>query len=381
MEKVLICLLAFVLFFAPRGFCASQEELLSVTKQAQEKEEQLKKYKQQEARLSSELKRLTQKRREAESLRQKLSRDIKVSSTVRKGMEERKTLMEQNVPLWGSIIAAQTEIYMVENMLMPSYFSSSDIAAHLAYGYALRAQEQFLQTLSGEFSSLQKELEGYQEKINQLTQEQKEIENKRQEIQESYQKKQTDLTYTHRQYELARKDLDELKATAAQLNKVIKAAERKRKAAQRAAGKSGAPALDIARNSLMWPVNGKVISKFGKEYQEQLKTWIFRDGIKISARLDEPVKTVEDGVVVFAGQFRSYGNVVIVDHDGAFFTIYGFLNRIDVREQQTLHAGQSVGLAGKDTQGAAMGTGESGVYFEIRSGTSAVNPELWLQRR
>ncbi len=381
MEKVLICLFAFALLFAPRGFCASQEELLAVTKQAQEKEEQLKKYKQQEARLSAELKRLTQKQREAESLRQKLSRDIKVSSTVRKGMEERKTLMAQNVPLWESIVSAQTEIYVVENMLMPSYFSSGGIAPHLAYGYALRAQEQFLQALNGEFSSLQKELEGYQEKINQLAREQEEIENKRLEIQESYQQKKTDLTYTHRQYELAQKDLDELKATAAQLNKVIKAAERKRNAALRAAGKSGAPALDIERNSLMWPVNGKVMSKFGKEYQEQLKTWIFRDGIKISARLDEPVKTVENGVVVFAGQFRSYGNVVIVDHDGAFFTIYGFLNRIDVREQQTLHAGQAVGLAGKDTQGAAMGTGEPGVYFEIRSGTSAVNPEFWLQRR
>ncbi len=109
-----------------------------------------------------------------------------------------------------------------------------------------------------------------------------------------------------------------------------------------------------------------------------MNTWIFRDGIKIAAKPGEPVRTVAEGSVIYAGPFRSYGNVVIVDHTKGFFTIYGFLREIQVAVGDKLAEQGVIGAAGKDTQ-ASSGTGQNAVYFEIRQGTAAVDPQIWLQ--
>jgi len=83
--------------------------------------------------------------------------------------------------------------------------------------------------------------------------------------------------------------------------------------------------------------------------------------------------------VIYAGPFRSYGNVVILDHGGGFFTIYGFLSDIKAEGGQQLNAGQVLGATGRDTQGSAMGSGADALYFEVRVGTTAQDPMQWLE--
>ena len=167
------------------------------------------------------------------------------------------------------------------------------------------------------------------------------------------------------------------------MEKLLKKAEKQRAAAEKKQGVQSKPApaksLNIAQKSLLWPLNGQVISKFGKEYNNQLKTWIFREGIKISSLAGTPVKAVADGKVIFAGPFRSYGQVVIVDHGQGFFTIYGFLKDIKATMGQTIKANHIIGTCGYDTQGHAMGQGKSALYFEIRSGTQALDPLVYLK--
>ena len=158
-----------------------------------------------------------------------------------------------------------------------------------------------------------------------------------------------------------------------------KAEDSRKKQSKEKGEKSAQAAINIGRNSLVWPIKGKIISKFGKEYQEQLKTWIFRDGIKIAAKQGQAVIAVADGNIIFAGQFRSYGNVVIIDHGEGFFTIYGFLSKIEVEQNQKVIEGQIIGLIGQDTQGPGMGSNQSALYFEIRKGTAAQDPEIWLE--
>ena len=163
------------------------------------------------------------------------------------------------------------------------------------------------------------------------------------------------------------------------MQKLLQQAEEARKKQNKQQGKVTSKAsINIAENSLIWPIKGKIISKFGKEYQAQLKTWIFRDGIKIAAKQGQPVMAVADGNVIFAGEFRSYGNVVIVDHGEGFFTIYGFLSKIQAEQGQKIIEGQIIGLVGQDTQGPGMGSNQSALYFEIRKGTAAQDPEIWL---
>lgn len=382
MEKVLISFLALFMLMAAPLNAASKEELASIERQAKEKEAQLKKYKAREAALSKELKDLTQKQKQTEQLAVKISNDIEGMQTKSSLMRQHREVVQSNLPLWQNIMKQEFSNYAVEGILSEKYYNSSELTRALALSSTLKTHAVFMQKLSDEIETTQKEIDGYRAKQESLLARRDKLEEEKSAIQGNYNKKKEDLQQAHALYEKASKDLKELKASAAQLQKILKEAEARRKAEQKRTGqKQTGAALTIGRNTLPWPVSGKIISKFGKEYQSQLKTWIFRDGIKIAANKGTPIVSVAEGSVIFAGEFRSYGNVLIVDHGGGFFTIYGFLSEIRARLGQQVNKGQIIGLCGTDTQGSAMGSGQSALYFEVRSGTSAVDPELWLEKK
>ena len=382
MEKVLISFLALFMLMAAPLNAASKEELASIERQAKEKEAQLKKYKAREAALSNELKALTQKQKKTEQLAVKISNDIEGMQTRSSLMRQHREVVQSNLPLWQNIMKQEFSNYAVEGILSEKYYNSSELIRALALSSTLKTHAVFMQKLSDEIENTQKEIEDYKEKQKDLLARRDKLEEEKSAIQGNYNKKKEDLQQAHALYEKASRDLKELKASAAQLQKILKEAEARRKAEQKRTGqKQTGAALNIGRNTLPWPVSGKIISKFGKEYQAQLKTWIFRDGIKIAANKGAPIASVAQGNVIFAGEFRSYGNVVIVDHGGGFFTIYGFLSEIRAKLGQQVNKGQIIGLCGADTQGSAMGSGRNALYFEVRSGTSAVDPELWLEKK
>ncbi|MDR3195560.1 MAG: peptidoglycan DD-metalloendopeptidase family protein [Endomicrobium sp.] len=124
------------------------------------------------------------------------------------------------------------------------------------------------------------------------------------------------------------------------------------------------------KKSLPWPVVGKVISYFGKTKHAELDTCVINNGIKIDATDFSKVKSIDSGKVVFTGSFRSYGKVVIIDHKNATFSVYGFLNKIYVKE------GQKVS---KEALIADIGSGKDAVlYLEIRQNNMPDDPLLWL---
>ena len=165
------------------------------------------------------------------------------------------------------------------------------------------------------------------------------------------------------------KELEEsAKAMAALLDKLGKAGRYR---------KSGPIArLDRPVHSLAWPVAGKLIQHFGRERDPQLGTWTVRQGVVIASAADAPVTAIAPGSIIFAGPFRSYGNVVIVDHGGGFFSVYGELGAIDKAKGLSVGVGEKIASAGgsKESEGGR-------VYFEIRRGTDALDPVEWLEKR
>jgi septal ring factor EnvC (AmiA/AmiB activator) len=130
----------------------------------------------------------------------------------------------------------------------------------------------------------------------------------------------------------------------------------------------------IKRKKLLpWPMSGKVVVKFGKSKHPDLDTYIISNGIKISANKEfSEVKSVDSGVVVFTGEFRSYGKIVIIDHGGSVFSIYGFLNQVFVSEEQKVLGEVII---------ANLGKGENNIlYFEIRHNNIPDDPLLWLKQ-
>lgn len=382
MEKVLIFLFSLFLLLSGPLNAASKQDLADLQRKAKEKEAELKKYKAQESMISREIQSLSKKEKQAERLSVKLMGDIQVVQTQRTKTIEHKALVEESLPMWRSLVAGEVSSFVIQKSLASKYYGSDEQEGIIIFSSVLQNHIAVLNRLEDDHKDVARKIETYQEKSQQLLAKKDKIETQKEAIKDTFKKKQEDLQDAHRLYEQSQKELKELKDSAEQLQKILKEAERQRAAAAKKAGThASAATLNINKHSLPWPVSGKIISSFGKEYQKELKTWIFRDGLKISARNGEPVVTVADGNVIFAGEFRSYGNVVIVDHNGGFFTIYGFLSEIRVRRGQALHKGQIVGAAGKDTQGAAMGSGADAVYFEIRVGTTATDPEDWLETK
>ncbi|MGE4384768.1 MAG: murein hydrolase activator EnvC [Endomicrobiaceae bacterium] len=127
------------------------------------------------------------------------------------------------------------------------------------------------------------------------------------------------------------------------------------------------------RNNLPWPVYGVITLNYGKNKHPDLDTNVISNGIKIKTKNNAIIKSVDAGEVVFTGEFRSYGKMIIIDHKGVFFSVYGQLNKILVSEGQNVSRGENV---------AKTGAGNNAVlYFEIRQYNVPENPVLWLKER
>ena len=133
-------------------------------------------------------------------------------------------------------------------------------------------------------------------------------------------------------------------------------------------------AFASARGQLEWPVTGTVVGEFGRRRHPIYDTYTVSRGIEIKGAQGDPVGAVFDGRVVFADWYRGYGLMVIIDHGGGYFSLYGHLNAIKVQMNESLRVGDVLGEVG-DTA-SLIGPN---LYFEVREQTDALNPLNWLR--
>jgi len=127
--------------------------------------------------------------------------------------------------------------------------------------------------------------------------------------------------------------------------------------------------LSIAsrKGTLPLPVSGKIISSYGKSKQVTQK-----NGIVIQSRSGATVISPYDGQIAFAGSFRHYGLLLIIDHGGGYHTLLAGMGSIDGEVGQLLLAGEPVGVMNDGTNGKPT------LYMEMRVKGSPVNPKTWL---
>jgi murein hydrolase activator len=135
-------------------------------------------------------------------------------------------------------------------------------------------------------------------------------------------------------------------------------------------------AFGTLRGRLLWPVDGPVVGEFGPQVHPRFGTKTFRNGIDIAATEGVEVLAVHRGQVVYAGWFRGYGNLIIVDHGSEFFTLYAHVADIQVAEGDEVKPGQSIGTVG-DT-GSLQGPR---LHFEVRYQGKPQDPAQWLRPR
>lgn len=131
-----------------------------------------------------------------------------------------------------------------------------------------------------------------------------------------------------------------------------------------------------ARKGLLKPpVNGKIITKFGKYRNEELNIVNFRSGIDIRASQGEPIKAVFRGQVLYATWFKGYGNMIIIDHGDSYYTVYAHAQELFKKKGDYVATNEVIATVG-DT--ASISEGPS-LYFEVRHKGQAIDPTLWLQ--
>ena len=168
---------------------------------------------------------------------------------------------------------------------------------------------------------------------------------------------------------LGQLDLDETRITVLLTN-----LEARRLALERVTARGAAPSTFTAvdAGTLNWPVDGDLVYRFGREVRPN-GTVLLWQGIGIAAATGTPVQAVEAGTVDFAGPFEGYGLTVILSHGGGFYTVYMYLEEIDVTEGRAVTVGQVVGTVG----GADTPEGPH-LEFQVRN-PQAQDPLAWLR--
>jgi len=169
--------------------------------------------------------------------------------------------------------------------------------------------------------------------------------------------------------------LQELERSASRIDSMLREMEQRR----RALAAKPPPGGFLPRGSkgtLPWPVDGTVISQFGRQKHPTFNTFVQRRGIEIRAAEGSAIHAVMPGTVVYADWLKGYGLVIILDHANGFFSLYAHASKILATVGAQVVTGQAIGETG-DT-GI---TGENTLYFELREGAEPVDPMQWLARR
>ena len=124
------------------------------------------------------------------------------------------------------------------------------------------------------------------------------------------------------------------------------------------------------RGKLAWPVDGRLVARFGETRSGSVK-W---DGVLVAAERGAPVRAVYQGRVVYADWLPGLGLLTIVDHGDGYLSLYGHNDRLYKAAGERVSAGEPLAAAG-DSGGRARPE----LYFEIRKGGKPVDPRPWFK--
>jgi septal ring factor EnvC (AmiA/AmiB activator) len=122
------------------------------------------------------------------------------------------------------------------------------------------------------------------------------------------------------------------------------------------------------------PVRGEILESFGKHKHPEFNSYTFSKGLSISASAGTDIKSIYEGTVIFADYFKGFGNMVIVDHGGGYFSLYAHASRISKKVGAEVARHETVATVGDvdSTKGTIL-------YFEIRYQGKPVDPAAWVR--
>ena len=126
-------------------------------------------------------------------------------------------------------------------------------------------------------------------------------------------------------------------------------------------------AFSKAKGRLPYPVRGNITGRFG----DTMVGGAHAKGITLTARPSARVIAPFDGTVLFAGPFKNYGELVILDHGDSYLTLLAGMETINPTVGQQVLAGEPIGQ---------MKATKPDLYFEIRKEGQPIDPTSWFAK-
>ncbi len=355
---------------------AKKTNLEEISRQLDEKKKELDGYLADEERITAELAGLKKEEKQGLSRRQDLELQLgRSKSRSGEALQKYESLEKARKALDGDI-SGEVVMFSLQKDFFYPYYGLRDISKDLLIRAAIISRYALLTSIKGESLKVNRDIAALKLKSMDLKARQELLLKQSSAHKSVLKTKREELEHTRAQQARLSTELENLQNSALGLTRLVKKLQKK----MPYRSDTGPGDLPIERRSLPWPAEGRIISRFGREEVPALKTWIVREGVRIATQPAAPVRAVLGGTVIYSGPFRTYGNVVIVDHEKGFFTIYGLLSRIDAVKGQAVSALSPLGLAGEDTQAVGRDKKADGgaVYFEVRKGDRALDPMNWL---
>ena len=252
------------------------------------------------------------------------------------------------------LLTLESDRNPIEAVSMLSYLVSRDSRAVSSF----QASQRML-------SARQTELAG---RMAQLRQVRAEVEERRRAVEAAVRQQRTVVARLKTEESGAAQQLAALEEKARRLQRLIDSLSQQKGGTQ--------PALDIrsVQGALEWPVEGKVIERFGRQRNPKFATFTINNGLKIEALPGTPVRAVFSGTVLFSQWFKGYGNLIILDHGNRVFSLYGNVKASSVTVGERIATGQPIAGVGESEE-----TSSGHLYFEMRQDNRPEDPQKWLR--
>lgn len=214
------------------------------------------------------------------------------------------------------------------------------------------------------------------------------IEQKKREIEEEKSKKAAYLGKVRQDRKSYEVSLKELQANASRLQTMLTRLEalsrRKLSSRHEKPGARQKPLAELPpvpdrgfgsqKGRMNLPVRGEILESFGKHKHPEFNSFTFSKGLSISASAGTEIKSIYDGTVIFADYFKGFGNMMVVDHGGGYFSLYAHASRLAKKVGAEVARHETIGAVGDvdSSKGSIL-------YFEIRHQGKPVDPAGWVR--
>lgn len=203
----------------------------------------------------------------------------------------------------------------------------------------------------------------------------REVEKGKENIEFSIKAKKSIINKLNSQKEVYLKSLKELEQSSLEIKNIIERIYKQQEEDSKRLTQKEVPAITLKpkKGILALPVQGKLISVYGRHKNTDFNTYTFNSGIDISAPLGQVVRAAGSGEVIYTGSIKGYGQIIIIDHGGRVTTLYAHLSKILIDIGDKVKKGQIVGQVGD-----SGGVSSTRLHFEVRVEGKPTDPMNWL---